>query len=176
MSNRISSGDYPTESYDWDYAEPGPSRPKVLWGRVAILGVVLLAAFWIGRSTAPGGGVSEEDFNNLLGQFQATQSELADAEQQIRDLQPTPEETGGQGNAGGGGGNGDDEADIGEDNVIYTVQPGDVLVNIAEACYGDPSLDTEIIGANEGLDPSALAAGQQLIIPPNPNTAEAPTC
>jgi nucleoid-associated protein YgaU len=47
----------------------------------------------------------------------------------------------------------------------YTVAEGDTLFQIAERFYGDGSLFTLIIAANELSDPDLLSVGQVLSIP-----------
>jgi nucleoid-associated protein YgaU len=47
----------------------------------------------------------------------------------------------------------------------YTVAKGDTLFQIAERFYGDGSLFTLIIAANELSDPDLLSVGQVLSIP-----------
>ncbi len=48
----------------------------------------------------------------------------------------------------------------------YTIQPGDVLIDIARMYYGDGSLWRAIKLANPGLDENRLRIGQQIIVPP----------
>ena len=62
----------PQTDYEWDYDEE-PARhetPKVLWGRIAILGVFLIAAFLIGRMTA-GSGIPASDLERASGGLSA---------------------------------------------------------------------------------------------------------
>lgn len=47
----------------------------------------------------------------------------------------------------------------------YTVQYGDTLWGIAQAKYGDGSLYSKIVEANNIADPNLITPGQQLIIP-----------
>ena len=47
----------------------------------------------------------------------------------------------------------------------YTIQPGDVLIDIARMYYGDESLWRAIKLANPGLDENRLRIGQKILIP-----------
>ncbi len=48
----------------------------------------------------------------------------------------------------------------------YTIQPGDTLIAIADAVYGDESLWAQIKAANPGVDENRLLVGKKLVIPP----------
>lgn len=50
-------------------------------------------------------------------------------------------------------------------NKKYLVKKGDTLWSIAKANYGDGKQYTKIVSANPGVSPSALKAGQTLMIP-----------
>ena len=149
----------PEPGYEWDYDdEPRGPQPKILWGRVVAFGAVLLLAFFLGRSTAPS-GIAEEDVRALRG-------DLADAEQEIEDLQaeldkrpatttlPSPTPT-------------DDTSPTGNvDTQVYTVKAGDNLTDIAQRLYGDPSFSDCIADENGMSSDSTLRTGDQLVIPP----------
>jgi nucleoid-associated protein YgaU len=151
----------PETSYDWDYEEQPPKAgaPKILWGRVIAIFVVLLAAFFIGRATGGSGGVPQERVDRLEADNERLQQELeaALAQQDNQENQsppptdetesPPPEQT---------------------DSEIYVVKPGDTLRGIAEDQYGDASLDDIIADANGIDDPTQISVGQELIIPPEP--------
>lgn len=47
----------------------------------------------------------------------------------------------------------------------YTIQPGDVLIDIARMYYGDESLWRAIKLANPGLDENRLRIGQKILVP-----------
>ncbi len=53
----------------------------------------------------------------------------------------------------------------------YVVEPGDNLSLIAEKVYGDATLFPLIQEANN-LDPSQLAVGQRLVVPPPPDPSQ----
>lgn len=62
------------------------------------------------------------------------------------------------------------DADL--DVAMYIVQEGDTLANVAQAIYGDASLQEPLVVAN-GLDPdSVLCVGDALVVPPNPKIDE----
>lgn len=149
------------ESYDWDYEEVQPRTPRVLWGRIAILVVLMGLAFWFGRTTAP-----EDDFTSELAdarrELRLAQDEIDDLESQIaaRPLeqeaaQPTPQPT-------------QQETQAAGEERVYVVKPGDTLLAIAQRFYGDSALDELIAEANDIDDPRDLRPGDELIIPPAP--------
>ena len=47
----------------------------------------------------------------------------------------------------------------------YTVKKGDTLFSIAKASYGNGNQWQKIAGANPGLSPATLKAGQKIVIP-----------
>ena len=154
----------PETSYDWDYEEAPPKRgaPKILWGRVVAVFVVLILAFFLGRATAGGSdGVPQDRFNALEDENRLLEQQLqaARADQGQQTETPPPAD------------NGEEETPP-PDNAgseIYVVKPGDTLRGIAEKFYGDASLDDVIADANGIDDPMQLSAGQELIIPPEPD-------
>lgn len=152
----------PETSYDWDYEEQPPKggAPKILWGRVIAIFVVLLAAFFIGRATAGSGGVPQERVDRLEADNERLQQELeaalTQAENQQNETPPPTDETE------------TPPPDEPSDSEIYVVKPGDTLRGIAEDQYGDASLDDIIADANGIDDPTQISVGQELIIPPKP--------
>lgn len=164
------------DAFDYGYDEPEPRKPggDILWGRVAVLGAVVLFAFLIGRSTA-GGGVS-------TAQFEEARAAAADANQRIDELeaqiveletQLNADENAGTGNQGDGNNNNDNSGVGGGGNPTsevetYVVESGDTLQTIAEQFYGDASLDDFLAEANGITDPTSLQVGQTLEIPPKP--------
>lgn len=141
-------------SYEWDYGDE-PARPRVLWGRVVVLGLFLLLAFLFGRWTS--GGSSSSEVERL-------QAQLADAREDIAALEaaqeepPAPVVT-------------DSPTDAQapeEEGQTYVVKRGDTLRGIAEKFYGDASLDDLIAEANGITDATQLSIGDELIIPPEP--------
>jgi|SRR5688572_13348409 len=47
----------------------------------------------------------------------------------------------------------------------YTVKKGDTLFSIAKASYGNGNQWQKIAGANPGLSPATLKAGQRIVVP-----------
>ncbi|MPZ68444.1 MAG: LysM peptidoglycan-binding domain-containing protein [Actinobacteria bacterium] len=162
------------DAFDYGYDEPEPRKPggDILWGRVAVLGAVVLFAFLIGRSTA-GGGVSTK-------QFEEARAATIDANERIDELeaevvaletQLNAEENPGTGNQGDGNnnsGDGENEGDATSEMETYVVASGDTLQTIAEQFYGDASLDDFLAEHNGISDPTTLQVGQKLEIPPKP--------
>jgi hypothetical protein len=163
----------PDSSYDLEYDdEPQPGRPgRVLWGRVAILGVALLIAFLIGRATGGGDtGVSRSQFQEVVAERDDLETEVADLREDLAAAEePTPPPASASPGAGAAA---EDEATDPEGETeggeTYTVEEGDTLASIAEDKYGDASLDDFLAEANGITDPLSLAVGQELIIPPKP--------
>jgi outer membrane murein-binding lipoprotein Lpp len=162
--------------YDWDYeAEEQPRNlPNILWGRVAVLGAVVLLAFLIGRMTAGGGGVAQERFDEARADLQTAQDEIStlesDLQQTQRDLEAAQ-----QANAADTNAPTDTQEDDGEedpaanpDSEVHTVVPGDTFTTIAEEYYGDAGLADYIMEANQITDPTQLSVGSDIIIPPEP--------
>jgi hypothetical protein len=157
-------------AYDWDYdGEPGEHRPPtILWGRVAVLGAVMLLAFLIGRLTAGGGGVDQDDLNQVRAErddarqeVTQLQADLEAAQEQVQD-QPTPTPSPSP-QAGAGADN-----QAGAESQLYEVQPGDSLRSIAEDFYGDFGLWTIIAEENNMTSDSVLQVGDEILIPPEP--------
>ncbi len=162
--------------YDWDYDQARSERQplNIIWGRVAILGGIVLLAFLLGRMTSGSGGVdaskltaANERIAELEQQNSALTTEGVAKDDQITDLQSqiAALETAGSTTE-------DDPAAVTEDSEItgtkYTVEPGDTLQSIAEEFYGDASLDDFLAETNNITDPTALGVGQTLIIPNEP--------
>ena len=161
-------------AYDWEYDdEPAyRTRPRILWGRLVVLAVVLLAAFLLGRATG-GSGVTQEDLDamraerndaqaqveNLNEEVQQNEDQIAALQEQIDQLEAeaptTPDPTTDEGA----------EEPAGE---TYVIEEGDTLLELANEFYGDPSLDDYIAEANDIVDPSLISAGTEIIIPPDP--------
>jgi nucleoid-associated protein YgaU len=158
--------------YDWDY-EPedhGRNLPNIMWGRVAVLGAVVLLAFFFGRMTSGGGGVSQERYDAARSELRETRAEISTLQTQVEDLEgelaaDSPEEDPeGQGDA-------DQEQEQEAppaDSEVYVVQAGDTLTTIAEDFYKDASLADFIAEANSITDASQLSVGAEIIIPPKP--------
>jgi nucleoid-associated protein YgaU len=163
-------------SYDWDYESEEQPRnlPNILWGRVAVLGAVVIVAFLIGRMTAGGGGVPQERFDDARAELSAAQEEIAGLESDLQtarsDLEaaeaaaatedPTTTEDPGT----------EEETDAAANpnSETHLVAPGDTFTTIAEEYYGDAGLADYIMNANEITDPTQLSVGVEIIIPPEP--------
>jgi hypothetical protein len=165
MTDRITEPFNPGEpepTYDWDFEEGTPrGRPKVLWGRVVALSLVLIFAFWLGRASAPD-GVNQSEIDRL-------EAELADANEEIDGLRaelqtqpepetsPTAESTPDDGAAAEGD--------------TYVVERGDTLRGVAERFYDDASLAECIQEANGIDDAGQLSVGMELTVPPEEECA-----
>lgn len=161
------------DAFDYGYDEPEPRKPggDILWGRVAVLGAVVLLAFLIGRSTA-GGGVSTAQLEDARAATTDANERIAELEAQVVELetQLNADENTGTGNQGDGTGNNNENEEGGGNakNQTYVVESGDTLQTIAEQFYGDATLDDFLQEANDIADPTALQVGMELIIPPEP--------
>ena len=163
MDDRTESFEtYEPESYEWDYEEAADRPPRVLWGRILALGVLLLLAFWLGRQSAPSGTSDSSALAAARAELAEAQGELRDLEAQVEagavaDPTPKPESTPEETEA----------APTGEEQT-YIVKSGDNLAAIALKFYGDSSLADVIADANDIQDPSEIRPGDKLIIPPEP--------
>lgn len=153
----------PETSYDWDYEDQAPKggAPKILWGRVVAILVVLLGAFFIGRATGGSDGVPQERVDELRAENDQLQDQLEAAlaeqeDQQNNNASPPPDDAT------------ESPPPDPSESEIYVVKPGDTLRGIAEEKYGDASLDDIIADANGIDDPTQISVGQELIIPPKP--------
>lgn len=161
MDDRTESFEtYEPESYEWDYEEARDRPPRVLWGRIIALIVLLLVAFWLGRSSAPKADISTElaDANKQLDQ---AQSEIRDLESQLAErpaaaAEPTPQPTS------------ESTSAVSGEEQTYIVKSGDSLAAIALKFYGDSSLADVIADANNITDASSIRPGDELTIPPKP--------
>jgi LysM repeat protein len=161
-------------AYDWEYDdEPAyRPRPRILWGRLIVLAVFLLAVFLLGRATG-GSGVTQEDLDAMRAERNEAQAQVENLNDEVRRLEeqnaafqdqidqleaetapPTDPTT-------------DEEGDepAGE---TYVIQEGDTLLELANEFYGDPSLDDYIAEFNDIVDPSLISTGTEIIIPPDP--------
>lgn len=152
---------YESDSYEWDYEEARDRGPRVLWGRIISLGLILLLAFLAGRWTTP-----QED---VVAELRQARAELDEAGREIESLEqqlesqsvvapePTPTPTTEE----------SPDEPAGEEQT-YIVKDGDTLADIAIRFYDDPSLDDLIAEANDIDDPRSIRPGQKLVIPPRP--------
>jgi hypothetical protein len=162
-------------AYDWEYDdEPAyRTRPRILWGRLIVLAVLLLAVFLLGRATG-GSGVTQEDLdamraerNDAQAQVESLNEQVQQKDDQIGALQDELDaaeatETPTTGTTG--------EEDTTDEPAgeTYVIEEGDTLLELANEFYGDPSLDAYIAEANDIADPSLISAGTEIIIPPDP--------
>ena len=162
MDDRTKSFDetYEPESYEWDYEEAADRPPRVLWGRVLALIVLLFAAFWLGRETVPSGDISAAALADARDELEQAQQDIEELEAQVAsgalpDPTPEPEAT--------------ETAAPTTEGETYIVKSGDSLAAIALKFYGDSSLADIIAEANNISDPSDIRPGDELIIPPEPD-------
>ena len=165
-----------THSYGPEDAEPEQDwvqeedesdlGPRVLWGRVFVLGAVVLLAVVLGRASA-GGGASQGQVDRLQSDLAEAQQTIAQLESQI-DAQAAAEDPAGTTEPGPASTPGTGGGDTGPGGKTYTVQAGDTLRGIAERFYADVDLDDFLARANGITDVSQLSVGQELTIPPEP--------
>jgi nucleoid-associated protein YgaU len=157
----------PEPAYEWDFDPEPHQRPKVLWGRLAALALLLLAVFFAGRACAPE-GIAAEDYEqarNRIEVLEGQNDDLRNALAAEKAAEPSPEPTESPTADAGGG---DDAQPVeGED---YIVQSGDSLAGLSLEFYDDASYADELAQVN-GLPPdSFLEVGQELFIPDEPPT------
>lgn len=162
------------DDLDWaDEQEGYPERPNVLWGRVALLGGMLLLAFLFGRMTKGGGGIPEERLTRAEARVENLQAENEELAAQLAAAQTELTEAaaaaGDDEGAAATDASDDDAEAAASTDVTYTVAPRETLTIIAQKCYGDAALDDYIAEANAIADPTQLAVGQELTIPAHPD-------
>ena len=155
----------PDDDYELDYRDGG----QVLWGRVAIFGVALLIAFFMGRSCAS--GVPEEELADAQDQIVELQNDKTVLEQELEALsageaEPTGDEAPDGEEATANADPAETTGETAEDGTqIYTVQPRDNLRSIAQRMCGDGDRH-ELISEANGIDTdNVLQVGQELRIP-----------
>ena len=153
----------PAAEYDWD-DEPATEKPRILWGRVAVLGGMLLLAFLLGRATK-GGGIPSEQLTEARQEIQALEAENEALEEE---LASAPDATAGTETGAPTEGTETEGTDTSVEGKTYVVEPGDSLTTIAVKFYDDPSLDDYLAEVNGITDPTQLSVGQELIIPDDP--------
>ena len=168
----------PEPAYDWEYDEEPRSRkspmPNVLWGRVAILGALILFAFLLGRITKSSGVPASEleaandKVNALEGDLGAAQDQILALETQVEELQNAEAPVTDPIDEGGDTSADDPGTTVDPDAQTYTVKSGDTLSIIAERFYGDASLDDFLAEANGIADKTQISVGQEITIPEEP--------
>jgi hypothetical protein len=170
--------------YDWDYeAEDRPPRPKVLWGRVISLVVFVLIAFFLGRLSVGEDGAAQDTIDSLEADVSSLEVRNDDLTEEVADLEAALENAG-TGTTGDGTAEDPGTNDPGAalEPTVYTVQPGDslnlILAKKPPTGYGCTTVANEegdqvslldsVRTANPGLEPNALAAGQEIILPAIP--------
>ena len=157
---------------------------NVLWGRVVVLGVVLLLVFLLGRAT--GGNSAElKDLQDRLSDREAEIDQLEAANREAAEASPSPDagagtETGTGASPGttatptttasptptatttaspSPGGN--------TEASNYVIKSGDTLGRISTRFYGTANLTKCIQDANAAAitDPSKLQVGKSIVIP-----------
>ena len=150
--------------YEYDeYAYEESRGGRILWGRVALLGLGLILAFLLGRWTAGGGG-DEGEVKELRAQLSAAQQESEQLEEELTAARAAAESVETPDDAATDDAT-DDAADEEIETQTYTVQPRDTLRGIAQTFCGDPSLDDLIAAENGIADATQLAVGQELTLP-----------
>lgn len=153
---------------------------NVLWGRVVVLGVVLLLVFLLGRAT--GGNSAElKDLQDRLSDREAEIDQLEAANREAAEASPSPDAGAGTGASPGttttptttasptptatttaspsAGGN--------TEASNYVIKPADTLGRISTRFYGTANLTKCIQDANAAVipDPNRLQVGRSIVIP-----------
>lgn len=198
-SAREGAWDHPDEDWDddvWDdESYDGESPGRILWGRVAAFGLILLLAFLAGRMTAGDGSAealaaAEARADELSAELTRARNEIdalaaggadeapadpeaaADSEADSAAASDASGET--AEDAAAGDGQAEEEsaetaqAEPAEESPAtepYTVQPGDNLFGLAEQFYGDGQQWRQIAEANDLGAGAVLTPGQTLEIP-----------
>ena len=170
----------PEPAYDWEYDEEprtrkGSQMPNVLWGRVAILGAMILFAFLLGRMTKSS-GVPASELEAANDEVAAVQEDLArgqrsdrcagDAGRRIfrtQRLRPTRPKTPRQRTTPK-----TPRRPTRRPKRRTSIKSGETLSILAERFYGDASLSDFLAEANGIEDPTAISPGQEIIIPEKP--------
>ena len=155
----------PSSGYDWDEEPAADDSPRILWGRVAVLGAMLLLAFLLGRATKSA-GVPDSELSAARQQVQELRAENQALEEELASVPAVTEDPEAGTDAEVDVGTGDPETS--SEGKTYIVEEGDSLTTIAEKFYGDPSLDDFLAEVNGITDPTQLAVGQELTIPDDP--------
>ena len=178
MSESLDPYEPPESEYEWDYDEEPARRdaPKVLWGRVAILGAGIILAFLIGRMTA-GGGIPASDLARAERQAEDARAEVAALTDRVTSLEDQLDAAEGAAAAGTTDtaddttDNPDEEGDTAApegDVETHVVASGETLTTISEEYYDDTGYADYIAEYNGIDDPSLVSTGTELQIPPKP--------
>ncbi|CAN5748733.1 hypothetical protein BH23ACT12_BH23ACT12_14360 [soil metagenome] len=156
---------------------------NVLWGRVVVLGVVLLLVFLLGRAT---GGSSAEvaELQERLSDREAEIDQLEAADREAAEASPSPAATespageaaaGGEGETTGGtttspspGASPSPSVAANTEAQTYTVRSGDNFSSISNRFYGSASFGKCIQMANQIAEARSLQTGKSITIPPKP--------
>ena len=158
---------------------------NVLWGRVVVLGVVLLLVFLLGRATSSS-SAEIEDLQERLSDREAEIDQLVAANREAAETTPGPtteESPAGEAAAGGETTGGTTTTTTPDPTVspsaspsapanteaqTYTVRSGDNFSSISNRFYGSASFHKCIQMANQIADASSLQTGKSITIPPKP--------
>jgi nucleoid-associated protein YgaU len=182
-------------SEESDFTDEPYRGTQILWGRVVVLLLALVLAFWLG--TTFGGDASAQDrLEEQRAEIAKLESEVAALEAEVAAVDAGDQNDGSsqdEGNQNDGGeapnprapqpsqdepdedATADDDGETGttptnadEDAGQYVVQSGDSLAAIAQEVYGDPTLWRDIARANDLEEPYSLTVGDTLAIPAKP--------
>lgn len=156
-----------SSGYDWDEEPATDDPPRILWGRVAVLGAMLLLAFLLGRATKSA-GVPDEELSAARQHVQELQAENKTLEEELASAPVVTDQPAAGTETGSEEGGETGTTDTSGKDKTYIVEEGDSLTTIAQKFYGDPSLDDFLAEVNGITDPTQLAVGQELTIPNDP--------
>jgi|GEM_PF-4894569 len=163
------SGDYEPGLNEDGY--DGPPGPRILWGRIVVLVIILQLAFFLGRCTSS--GVPESKLQQTESQLKETKAELERAKASPPPLpspSPTPSpEPSASATASPSPSAGSKNAD-----KTYVIKPGDTLASISRLFYGTTDYANALAQFNS-VSPGALTVGSKLTIPGKPGASPSPT-
>jgi nucleoid-associated protein YgaU len=149
---------------------------NVLWGRVVVLGVVLLLVFLLGRATS-GSSAEVKDLQERLQDREAEIDQLEAANREAANATPTPTAPV-DGTVDGAVGTtttitptptvtttASPTAAANTEAQTYTVKSGDNFGKISTRFYGTAGLARCIQAANQITDASKLQVGKSITIP-----------
>lgn len=156
---------------------------NVLWGRVVVLGVVLLLVFLLGRAT--GGNSAElKDLQDRLSDREAEIDQLEAANREAAEASPSPDAGAGTetGTGASPGTTASPTTTVSPSPTVsttaspaggnteasnYVIKSGDTLGRISTRFYGTANLTKCIQDANAAVitDPSKLQVGKSIVIP-----------